>query len=83
MGMIRRHGETLQAKSRDRICTIRERARDWSIADRRVETIASLNGQARAIGIVGPWLGAAPDGSPVVLLDAGTHDIYALDWEAP
>ena len=54
-----------------------------TIADRHVETLASLRGQSRAIGPVGPWLGAAPDGSPVVLLDAGTHDIYALDWDAP
>ena len=54
-----------------------------TIADRRVETIANLTSQARAIGLVGPWLGATQDGSPVVLLDAGAHDIYALDWEAP
>jgi hypothetical protein len=24
-----------------------------------------------------------PDGSPLVLLDIGTHDIYALEWDAP
>ena len=27
--------------------------------------------------------GYTPDGFPMVLLDVGTHDIYALDWEAP
>ena len=53
-----------------------------AITDRRVETLASLIDQPRAIGVVGPWLGAAPDGSPVVLQDGGTHDIYALDWDA-
>jgi hypothetical protein len=32
---------------------------------------------------LGPWFGSTPDGWPVTLLDAGTHDIYALDWETP
>ena len=36
-----------------------------------------------AQGQLGAWLGATPDGWPVTTLDAGTHDIYALDWEAP
>jgi hypothetical protein len=31
----------------------------------------------------GTWVGALPDGSPLVLADIGTHDIYALDWDAP
>ncbi len=34
-------------------------------------------------GVLGAWIGYTPDGSPMVLLDVGTHDIYALDWEAP
>jgi hypothetical protein len=36
-----------------------------------------------AIGALGQWCGSAPDGSPLMLLNTGTHDIYALDWEAP
>jgi hypothetical protein len=43
----------------------------------------SLRGVGLAMGLLGPWYGVAPDGSPLVLLDAGTHDIYALDWDAP
>jgi hypothetical protein len=39
--------------------------------------------QPRAVGVTGQWLGAAPDGSPLLLLEAGTHEIYALDWDAP
>jgi hypothetical protein len=29
------------------------------------------------------WMGLAPDGSPVIVRDRSTSDIYALDWEAP
>jgi hypothetical protein len=25
----------------------------------------------------------APDDSPLVVRDVGTHEIYALDWDAP
>ena len=54
-----------------------------SISDRRVDVVVSLKGVDLALGLLGPWYGGAPDGSPLVLLDAGTHDIYALDWDAP
>jgi len=30
-----------------------------------------------------PWMGLAPDDSPLVLRDATQWDIYRLDWEAP
>jgi dipeptidyl aminopeptidase/acylaminoacyl peptidase len=53
------------------------------IADRHVETIFSLPGLNVLNGTLGPWLGSTPDGWPVTTLDAGTHDIYALDWDAP
>jgi eukaryotic-like serine/threonine-protein kinase len=54
-----------------------------TIADRHVETVVSLVGLDVAPGQLGPWLGSTPDGWPVTTLEAGTHDIYALDWEAP
>jgi Tol biopolymer transport system component len=53
-----------------------------TIADRRVETITET-GMTAANGPVGPWFGLTPDGWPMILQDAGTHDIYALDWDAP
>jgi Tol biopolymer transport system component len=53
------------------------------IADLQSEPIASITGVDLASGMLGVWIGSTPDGSPMVLLDAGTHDIYALDWEAP
>jgi hypothetical protein len=30
-----------------------------------------------------PGFGALPDGTPLTSVDAETHDIYALEWEAP
>jgi len=60
-----------------------ENIRRISIADRRVDLVVNLKGVGLAMGLLGPWYGSAPDGSPLVLLDAGTHDIYALDWDAP
>ena len=54
-----------------------------TIADRRIEVVASITGLDVAQGLFGAWFGSTPDGWPLVLLDAGTHDIYALDWEAP
>jgi serine/threonine protein kinase/Tol biopolymer transport system component len=52
------------------------------ISDRKVERIADLKNLPIA-GHFGLWLGLAPDDSPLVLRDAGSQDVYALDWEAP
>jgi hypothetical protein len=54
-----------------------------NVADGRSAIVASLKGVDQAQGLFSTWLGALPDGSPLVTLDIGTHDIYALDWEAP
>jgi Tol biopolymer transport system component len=54
-----------------------------SIANRHVETVFTLSGLNVADGTFGLWLGSTPDGWPMTTLEAGTHDIYALDWEAP
>jgi hypothetical protein len=54
-----------------------------NVDDGRSEIVASLKGIDQASGIFGTWVGALPDGSPLVLLDIGTHDIYALEWDAP
>jgi Tol biopolymer transport system component len=58
-------------------------SRRISIADRHVEIVTSLTRVAVARSSFGDWKSITPDGSPMLLLDAGTHDIYALDWEAP
>jgi Tol biopolymer transport system component len=56
--------------------------RIW-ISNHHVEVVVSLKSVDLALGLLGPWYGFTPDGSPMVLLDTGTHDIYALDWDAP
>ncbi|HEV2351484.1 MAG TPA: protein kinase [Terriglobia bacterium] len=52
------------------------------ISDHKVERVADLK-DLPITGYMGFWLGLTPDGSPLVLRDAGSQDIYALDWEAP
>jgi len=59
------------------ICRVR-------ITDHKVERIASLSGLHRAYGGWGlPWSGLSPDGSPLILRNIGSQEVYALDWEAP
>ncbi len=54
------------------------------VSDHKVERIASLNGFRRADESLGPpWAGVSPDGSPLLIRNIGTQEIYALDWEAP
>jgi eukaryotic-like serine/threonine-protein kinase len=52
------------------------------ISDRKTEQIVDLNNFVTG-GRYGGWLGLAPDDSPLLLRDAGTQDVYALDWEVP
>jgi dipeptidyl aminopeptidase/acylaminoacyl peptidase len=52
------------------------------ISDRVVEQVSDLT-NLPTTGNIGPWLGLAPDDSPLLLKDMGTQDIYALDWEQP
>jgi Tol biopolymer transport system component/predicted Ser/Thr protein kinase len=52
------------------------------VRDRKVERVADLKGLP-ITGRYGFWLGLAPDDSPLLLHDAGSQDIYALDWNAP
>ena len=52
------------------------------ISDHKTEQVVDLKNFITG-GRYGGWLGLAPDGSPLLLRDAGTQDVYALDWEAP
>jgi hypothetical protein len=49
------------------------------ISDRKLEQVVSMRDSRQASG----WVGLAPDDSPLLVRDAGTEDIYALDWDAP
>src|SRR5271166_6016795 len=53
-----------------------------SIIDRKVELVADL----KDLPTTGYWstsLTLTPDGSPLLLRNLGTQDVYALDWEEP
>ena len=52
------------------------------IADRKLEEIKSLK-DIRPTGFYGGWYGLTPDGSPLLLRNAATQEIYALDVELP
>lgn len=52
------------------------------VADRKIEPLVSLRGIRLAMGIWGGWVGWTPDGSPLMVRDVGTQDIYALEWVA-
>jgi serine/threonine protein kinase/Tol biopolymer transport system component len=54
------------------------------VANRRLERITSLKDFRRAVGTNGgPWSGLAPDGSPLLLRNVGTQEVYALNVEFP
>jgi Tol biopolymer transport system component len=53
------------------------------IDNREIEQLTTLKDLQRAFGYYGPWIGWAPDDSPLVLRDMGIQDIYALEWQTP
>jgi len=53
------------------------------VGDRKLEQVASLNDLRLASGVIGVWMGLAPDDSPMVLRDFGIQDIYAREWQTP
>ena len=52
------------------------------MSDFHVERIAELK-PGFTIGQYGDWFAPAPDGSVMLLRDAGTRDVYSLDWQEP
>jgi hypothetical protein len=54
------------------------------LADRKIESIASLKDLPRAIGPDGnTQVSVAPDGSPIFTRDIGTQEIYGLTVRRP
>ena len=52
------------------------------LSDRKVEQIADLRHIAQPdMPYWTPWTGTAPDGSPLLMRDLGTREIYALELE--
>ena len=52
------------------------------ISDHQTERVVDLKNFVYT-GHYTTWLAIAPDGSPLLLRNAGTQDVYALDWEEP
>jgi Tol biopolymer transport system component len=55
----------------------------YSIADHRLEILASTQGLPLASWMPHPWMGLDADGLPFVTADRSTRALYALDFEAP
>jgi Tol biopolymer transport system component len=55
------------------------------IRDHKLERIASLKDFRRAVTSFSnvTWSGLTPDGSPLLMRDTGTQEVYALDLESP
>jgi eukaryotic-like serine/threonine-protein kinase len=51
------------------------------ISDRKLEQVADLK-NFEPTGWWGIWLGLDPDDVPLMLRDAGTQDVYSVDWKA-
>jgi hypothetical protein len=52
------------------------------ISDRKLERLVELK-NITLTGHFTIWIGLTPDDSPLLLRNAGTQDVYALDWEEP
>jgi len=52
------------------------------VGDGKTDKVLDLKNIALT-GLYGVWLDVAPDDSPIVLRNAGTQDVYSLDWEEP
>jgi hypothetical protein len=55
----------------------------FSVDTRRSESLGDLSGVPLEGLAYAPWMGLAPGDVPLVLRSHTTHELYALDWEAP
>jgi hypothetical protein len=53
------------------------------LPDGQIERVVSLKSVHRFFPQWGTWSGMAPDGSPLVVRDISTQEIYALEIEWP
>jgi len=54
-----------------------------SPADGQIVRVVSLNNIRRFFPAWGEWSGMTPDGSPLLVRDISTQEIYAIDWKLP
>jgi Tol biopolymer transport system component len=53
------------------------------VRDRKLEQLYGNRDEQRLVRDTDTWTGIAPDDCILSLRDAGTREIYALEWEAP
>jgi eukaryotic-like serine/threonine-protein kinase len=53
------------------------------ITDRKLEQLCNLKDFRRALSYWIAWMGLTPDGSPLLMRDTGTQEVYALDFHVP
>ena len=53
------------------------------ISDHKLEPVASLKDLRRVVLPFGAWMGLTPDGSPLLMRDTGTQEVYGLDFDEP
>jgi Tol biopolymer transport system component len=53
------------------------------LTDRKLEQVASLQNFRRTVLPWVSWMGLTPDGSPLLMRDTGSQEVYALDFDAP
>ena len=51
------------------------------ISDLRLQTVAAIGDIRRYYSEFGPWSGAAPDGSPLLVRDISNEEVYALELQ--
>lgn len=51
------------------------------IRDHKAERVANLSGVRQAGSMAGLVFGLTRDGSPIILRDTGTEEIYSMDWQ--
>lgn len=53
------------------------------LSDKKLERVATFKDIRRVFTAFVAWSGLTPDGSPLLMRDTGTQEVYALDLEAP
>ena len=53
------------------------------IADRKVERVADIRNFNRVVQAWVSWMGLTPEGSPLLMRETGSQEVYALDLETP
>jgi len=54
-----------------------------AISSHGVEKVADLKNVRRVVLPFGQWMGLTPEGSPLLMRDIGTQEVYGLDFEEP